>query len=101
MHIPTAIIHLFPGSDPETDFEVRDDSDGSGPYIATWNLPDPQPSETELQAAWDELHAQPTPEPPETLEQKTARLEQENADLRSRIGDVELALADVFAGGGV
>ncbi|MNB98374.1 Phage-like element PBSX protein XkdW [compost metagenome] len=151
MHIPSAILHLYPAADPLRDFVVQDDgptpvlregaeekgrvryeiktpeegeepiegvhyrfgidynllTDGEdydlvdkGPYIAYWGLEAPQPTEVELEAAWDELQAQPAPEPPETLEQKTARLESENSDLRSRLGDIELALADVFAGGG-
>ncbi|RAU93217.1 XkdW family protein [Paenibacillus sp. YN15] len=33
-----------------------------GPYIAVWNLPDPQPTEEELLAAWDAIKDMP-PEP--------------------------------------
>ncbi|MEC0264458.1 XkdW family protein [Paenibacillus anseongense] len=60
MNIPQAITHLFPQAVPFTDFIVQDDSDGNGPYIAQWNLEEPQPTEEELQAAWEAM--QPTPE---------------------------------------
>ncbi|MBY9080985.1 hypothetical protein KIH86_07515 [Paenibacillus sp. HN-1] len=55
-----------------------------GPYIAVWNLEVPQPTEAELQVAWDELQALPTPEVPETAEEKLARLEQENTLLKAQ-----------------
>jgi hypothetical protein len=54
-----AILHLYPNAIPGVDFIVQDDSDGRGAYIAMWNLKDaqgnniPQPSEEELQAAWE------------------------------------------------
>lgn len=72
-----------------------------GPYIAAWNLAAPQPTEAELLAAWEAYKSEEAAKvPKETDAEKLARLESENADLLSRLGDVELALADVFAGGG-
>jgi hypothetical protein len=59
MNIPQAIMQLYPSAVPNVDFIVQDDSDGNGPYIAQWNVKDaqgkpvPQPTEEELQAAWD------------------------------------------------
>jgi hypothetical protein len=32
-----SIKHLFPNADPLVDFELRDNSDGKGPYIARWD----------------------------------------------------------------
>lgn len=32
-----AIKYLFPNADPLVDFELRDNSDGKGPYIARWD----------------------------------------------------------------
>lgn len=52
MNIALVIQHLYPTAKPLVDFWVRDDSDGNGPYIAAWNLPDPQPTQAELEAAW-------------------------------------------------
>lgn len=60
MNIPQIITHLYPQAVPLTDFIVQDDSDGSGPYIAQWNLEAAQPTEEELQTAWEAM--QPTPE---------------------------------------
>ncbi|OAS17153.1 XkdW family protein [Paenibacillus oryzisoli] len=59
MNIAQAIMHLYPQSIPMTDFIVQDDSDGNGPYIAQWNLEDPQPTLDDLQSAWNAM--QPTP----------------------------------------
>jgi hypothetical protein len=56
MNIAPAIIHLFPQANPMMDFVVRDDSDGNGAYIAQWNLEEPEPTEEELQAAWESLN---------------------------------------------
>jgi hypothetical protein len=39
---------LFPGIDFVADVEIRDD--GSGPRIAAWHRPEPQPTEAELRA---------------------------------------------------
>ncbi|MFK7692848.1 XkdW family protein [Paenibacillus sp. HJGM_3] len=72
-----AIMHLFPGTNPFSgDFEVRDDGDGIQ-YIHAWNINAPQPSEADLQAAWDDLQANPTT-PPLTLEDKVTLLEASN-----------------------
>jgi GAF domain-containing protein len=56
MALNHAIKHLFPDAIAEIDFQLQDD--GEGPYIAAWNLPDPQPDEATLaQAAADYLAA--------------------------------------------
>ncbi|NQX66816.1 hypothetical protein HQN90_11845 [Paenibacillus alba] len=60
MNIAQAIMHLYPDANPLTDFIVQDDSDGQGPYIAKWNLESPEPTEEQLQSAWEAM--QPTPE---------------------------------------
>ena len=44
-----ALAYLFPNARHLAGYELRDD--GDGPYIARWDLPDPQPSEAELAAA--------------------------------------------------
>jgi hypothetical protein len=58
MNKALAILHMYPNTNPVTDFTVQDDSDGNGPYITHWNLTDPQPTDAELLAAWDSM--QPT-----------------------------------------
>ena len=50
MNIAITLQHLFPDSTPRVDWLVVDD--GSGPVIAEWNLPDTQPTQTQLNAAW-------------------------------------------------
>lgn len=62
MNIALAIMHLFPNANPLIDFIVQDDSDGNGPYLAQWNLEDPQPTEDEIQEAWEAYNALPAPE---------------------------------------
>jgi hypothetical protein len=45
------IKHLFPNADPLVDFELRDNSDGKGPYIARWDIAKlgTQPTAAQLQ----------------------------------------------------
>lgn len=82
MNIALAIMHLYPQANPMTDFIVQDDSDGNGAYIAKWNMEEDQPTEEEMQAAWDALEILPTPPPVETTEEKLIRLETENKELK-------------------
>lgn len=49
MQLAIAIKQLFPIASLD-DFTVQDD--GDGPYIKAWNLPDPQPTPQQLEAAW-------------------------------------------------
>lgn len=51
VNLNTIIQHLYPAAEPLRDYLVRDDSDGEGPHIAEWHLPDPQPTPAELEAA--------------------------------------------------
>jgi hypothetical protein len=82
MNIAYAIMHIYPQAGPLIDFLVQDDSDGQGPYIAQWNLEAPQPTQEELQAAWEEYLAAEAGKPPVlTSEQRIAELEGENIDL--------------------
>lgn len=46
---------VFLGFTPGTDFEVRDDLDGKGPYIGSWHSSTSQPTQAEIQAAWNEM----------------------------------------------
>ncbi len=47
MSIAQAILEIYPGLDPTRDFEVRDDGDGK-PYLASWDNPNPRPTERQL-----------------------------------------------------
>ena len=42
----------------ETDFELRDDSDGKGAYIDEWRSDKPQPSAEAIKTAQDEYEAE-------------------------------------------
>jgi hypothetical protein len=55
MDIVQAILHRYPNASPITDFHVRDDSDGRGAYLDVWNLPDPRPTDEDLQQWWNEV----------------------------------------------
>lgn len=52
MNLALAILHKYPNADPLEDFRVRDD--GSGQYIADWNLPNPKPTQANLNEWWAE-----------------------------------------------
>lgn len=51
MILAHALQQFLPNANPRTDYILQDD--GEGVYIKEWNLPDPQPTEAELEAAWD------------------------------------------------
>ena len=44
-----SIKRLFPNADPLVDFELRDNSDGNGPFIARWDIAKLGPQPTVLQ----------------------------------------------------
>jgi hypothetical protein len=103
-----AIIHLYPTAKPVKDFNVYDDGDGKGQYIAVWDVKDeagnpvPQPTEAELAAAWEELQSLPPKPIDPTSEERIAQLEAEKADLVARQEASEsaiLTLMDVIMGG--
>ena len=48
------------GFTPQTDFELRNDSDGKGDYIEFWYSDKPQPSASEIQTAQDAYEAEYT-----------------------------------------
>ncbi len=52
MNLADAIAEIYPALTPGVDYEVRDDSNGRGPYLASWNNPNPRPTDAELRAAW-------------------------------------------------
>lgn len=52
MNTKRCIEKIFPDAVDGVDFEVVDNSDGKGIVIVEWNLPDPQPTEAELNTAW-------------------------------------------------
>ncbi|MEI2399075.1 XkdW family protein [Paenibacillus phytohabitans] len=53
-----------------------------GPFIAVWNLLDPQPTEAELQAAWEAYQEAEANKPPELTE--IEQLQQENLLLKAQ-----------------
>ena len=46
------------GFESRVDFELQDDSDGQGPFIANWMSAQPQPSVAEIEAAHAEWKAE-------------------------------------------
>lgn len=66
-----------------------------GPYIAAWNLDVPQPTEVELEAAWEaylEAEANKLPELSEV-----EQLRAENTALQDRLQDVEVIMAELLS----
>ncbi|NUU61281.1 XkdW family protein [Paenibacillus agri] len=66
-----------------------------GPYIAAWNLDAPQPTEQELQAAWETYQEAEANKPPQLTENEQLRAE--NASLHGRLGDVEVIMAELLS----
>lgn len=97
MNIAQAIMHLFPQANPLMDFIVQDDSDGEGPYIAKWNLEEPEPTEEELQAAWDEFQALPVPPVPKTDRELLAEANAELARVKRGFEDLNTTVQDVIS----
>ncbi|WP_019908299.1 XkdW family protein [Paenibacillus sp. HW567] len=98
MNISLAIIFLFPKADPILDFEVWDN--GDGPYIAVWNLEVPQPTEAELQAAWEaylEAESNKLTELTEVekLQKENTLLKAQNAALSERADFIEDIIAEM------
>ncbi|MDF2923183.1 MAG: hypothetical protein K0R57_2097 [Paenibacillaceae bacterium] len=60
-----------------------------GPYIAAWNLPEPEPTLEDLQEAWEKWQALPPAEESATPEQRITELE-------SQLTDTQLALTDTY-----
>lgn len=91
MNIASAINFLHPNAVSMIDFIVRDDSDGEGQYIALWGLEEPEPTEEELQAAWDAYQDYETNKPPEVTEldrigEQLVQRELEALELRNQNG---------------
>ena len=71
----------YPDLDFESECRLRDD--GSGPYIAVWNRPEPQPNEADLLANFDA-----------TLYENRLAWKQQAADRKTRAARKTLALPD-------
>lgn len=72
MNLALAVKYLFPDAIIGEDFIIRDDGDGRGQYIETWRISAPQPSEKELQEAWENYLENPiidVPQLPDTSQQ--------------------------------
>ncbi|MNV83112.1 XkdW protein [compost metagenome] len=66
-----------------------------GPYIAAWNLDVPQPTEVELEAAWEAYLEAESNKPPELSE--VEQLLAENTALQDRLQDVEVIVAELLS----
>lgn len=66
-----------------------------GPYIAAWNLPEPQPTEQELQEAWDVIKDLPEEPQPLTEAERIRQLEAENKLLTERAAFIEDLIAEM------
>ncbi|MEC0242759.1 XkdW family protein [Paenibacillus dokdonensis] len=91
MNKALAIMYMFPGADPSSDFIVLDD-DGVQTIIE-WNIDAPEPTEDELQQAWEEYLKQPAPEPPKPLETQMSELKSDNEQLRQAILELTMMIA--------
>ncbi|MEK4353387.1 XkdW family protein [Paenibacillus sp. FSL R5-0475] len=66
-----------------------------GPYIAAWKLDAPQPTEAELEAAWEAYLVAEANKPPELSE--VEQLRTENTALQNRLQDVEVIMAELLS----
>ncbi|MGQ5176911.1 XkdW family protein [Bacillus halotolerans] len=87
MNLALAVKYLFPNAVIGEDFVIRDDGDGRGQYIEIWNISDPQPSDQELQEAWEKYLANPIIDAPQTpdISQQLLKLGQEISSLKLEI----------------
>lgn len=95
MIIELSVCKLFPNAMADIDFQIQDDSDGKGPYIAAWNLDAPQPTKDELEAAWQVYQEAEANKPPELTE--IEQLRAENTALQDRLQDVEVIMAELLS----
>ena len=51
MNLPEILALKYPGIDFMRDVQLQDHSDGKGPIIGVWNLPEPKPTKEQL-AQW-------------------------------------------------
>lgn len=152
MHLPSAIMHLFPDANPLLDFEVRDDGPApilregveekgrvryeikqpeegeepvegvhfrygidynlltegqdydivdKGPYISVWNLEAQQPTEAELQAAWEAYQQAEANKPPKLTDVEQLQLAltdsyEQTLAAQQDATNTQLALADLY-----
>ncbi|CQR58406.1 XkdW family protein [Paenibacillus riograndensis] len=71
-----------------------------GPYIAVWNLDKPQPTEAELQAAWEAYQEAEANKPPELtgleqLQKENLLLKSQNNALSERADFIEDIIAEM------
>lgn len=66
-----------------------------GPYIAVWKLPEPQPTEEELQQAWDKIKDHPEEPKPLTEDEHIRQLEAENKLLAECAEFIEDIIAEM------
>jgi hypothetical protein len=93
---PVEGIHYRYGIDYNLLVEGKDyDIIERGPYIAAWNLDAPQPTEEELEAAWQAYLEAEANKPPELSEVEQLRVE--NTALQDRLQDVEVIIAELLS----
>lgn len=86
MELGATLSYLYPNLENGRDYILMDK--GEGPAIVSWNADAPQPTESELQSAWEQLQENPPVEPLSPidelrLENKLLKqqLEQTNTDM--------------------
>ncbi|AAU23109.1 MULTISPECIES: XkdW family protein [Bacillus] len=87
MNLALAVKYLFPDAIIGEDFIIRDDGDGRGQYIETWRISAPQPSEKELQEAWENYLENPVTDDPQLsyTSQQLLKLGREMSSLKLEI----------------
>jgi hypothetical protein len=93
LNIALSILHLYPDAVPSKDFIVQDDSDYKGPYLAAWNLDEPQPTDEELKTAWEAYQEAEANKPPQLTE--IEKLQAENAGLALELAQTKMQLNQI------
>ncbi|WP_170169227.1 XkdW family protein [Mesobacillus subterraneus] len=75
MNKEKAILKIYPEAVPNVDFIITADPETLETTIHTWKYDKPKPTDSQLQAAWDDLQANPPVKPKSLEEQIKARLE--------------------------
>ncbi|KZE67000.1 hypothetical protein AWM68_19865 [Fictibacillus phosphorivorans] len=99
MDIAKTILHLYPDAVPLKDFTIMELLDGNGPFISEWNIAVPEPTNEELQAAWEEIKDIPPVIPKteiEILTEKNEQLEKELAITKEDNIANMLAITEIY-----
>lgn len=82
MDVVKAVKHLFPNANENEDFVIL--NNGEGDFIAEWHIDSQQPTQEQLNIAWDQYQSNPPQVPLSELE----RLKKQQELMQQAIDDL-------------